>query len=272
MKIVVVGNGFVGKAVVYGFKNNVQVIDPTLGTHTSDVKDADVVFICVPTPMGDSGAVDVSIVAKVLQELEHLGALLVLKSTVPPNFVKEFAEKYEKFVYNPEFLTELNALKDFENPISNVYGGKAVHTSHLATIYEDYSICKPANNYFMTAEEASFVKYSMNSFLSTKVLFFNQLRDIVEAANCDYDVVREAVANDKRIGPSHTMVPGNDGRKGFGSACFSKDVPAFIRYSINMGKEFTSLREVWNSNCYYRTSYGDVLPREAEQHVRFNKI
>lgn len=272
MKICVVGAGFVGKAVVHGFKNDVQVIDPTLGTHTSDVKEADVVFICVPTPMGENGDVDISIVSKVLSELEHLGALLVLKSTVPPNYVKIFARKYEKFVYNPEFLTERNALWDFEHPISNVYGGKSEYTSLLASIYEDYSICKPANTYFMTAEEASFVKYLDNSFLATKVLFMNQFFDSVKASGANYEVITEAICNDKRIGNSHMNVPGHDGRRGFGGACYSKDIPAFIRYAEKVGVDFTLLKEAWNANCEYRNSYSESASREIEQHIIFKKI
>lgn len=272
MKIAVIGAGFVGKAVIYGFKNDVFIADPAVGTSAKDIKEADVVFICVPTPMGEDGSVDISIVKSVLKDLESVDTLLVLKSTVPPNLVAEFAEKYEKFVYNPEFLTERNACWDFENPISNVYGGKLEYTKQLEQIYKEYSICREAKTFHMTAAEASYVKYTMNSFLSTKVLFFNQLYDMVQETGCNFEVIREAVSNDARIGPSHTNVPGNDGRKAFGSACFAKDVPAFVRYSMKIGKEFTVLKEVWNSNCDYRNSYGTLLPREAEQHVVFNKI
>lgn len=275
--VVVCGTGFVGAAVAHGFQNqSVILIDPKLGTHTSDIEllanKPDVIFICVPTPTGENGDVDVSIVSKVLRECNGYDVPMVLKSTVPPNYVKDFARRYEKFVYNPEFLTERNALWDFENPISNVYGGKLEYTQQLEQIYKDYSICKEANTFHMTTEEASFVKYGMNSFLSTKVLFFNQLRDMAEAAGCSYEMIRAAIVNDTRIGSSHTHVPGNDGRKGFGSACFSKDVPAFIHYSFKLDKEFTVLKQAWNANCDYRNSYGDLLPRESEQHVKFNKI
>ena len=267
--------GFVGSAVAHGFRNNnLFLIDPKLGTDISLLKNQPVaaVFICVPTPMGDNGTVDVSIVSNVLKELKNIDTLLVLKSTVPPNFVAKFAEEYEKFVYNPEFLTERNALWDFENPISNVYGGKLEYTKQLEQIFKKHSICKEANTFHMTAAEASFVKYLDNTFLSTKVLFMNQFHDVVKQAGCDYDVIKTAVSNDTRIGSSHMNVPGEYDRKGYGGSCYSKDTPAFIRYSESMGVNFTVLKEAWNSNCDYRNSYSKPLQREIDQHIVFNKI
>jgi len=272
MKIAVVGCGFVGRAVINGFRNVVCAVDPVMGTKISDIKEADVIFICVPTPMGVGGAVDVSIVRSVLQETTHLNALMVLKSTVPPNYVQEFADEYEKFVYNPEFLTEANAFDDFLNPISNVYGGKPEYTALLEKIYKDYSNCTEANTYHMTAVEASFVKYLDNTFLATKVMFMNQFFDVVQKTDANYDVIKTAVINDKRIGSSHMNVPGHDGRKGYGSACYSKDVPAFINYATSVGVKISILREGWNSNCEVRNTYGKCLPREIEQHISFNKI
>lgn len=200
--IVVVGAGFVGKAVIAGFRNVTLAVDPVLGTKLSNIKDKpDVIFICVPTPMGPNGDIDATIVESVLEQCQHFGALMVLKSTVSPNLVKGFSEKYKRFVYNPEFLTERNADWDFTHPISNVFGGDPEDTKLLEHIYATYSYCEPAETFHMTAEEASFVKYSVNSFLTTKVLFFNQLYKMTEAAGVDFEKIRLAVTNDDRIGP-----------------------------------------------------------------------
>lgn len=271
----IVGLGFVGKAVAHGFRNNnLFIADPVIGTSTKDLLDKklDVVFICVSTPMGANGEIDVSNVDQVLFDLSKMSTLLVLKSTVTPKHVEFFSKKYYNFVYNPEFLTERNAFWDFENPISNVYGGERIYTDALEVIYLNCSTCAPANTFHMTAVEASFVKYAMNSYLASKVVFFNQLHDLVDSSGYSFNKIREAVANDPRIGDSHTYVPGFDGRRGCGSACFSKDVPAFIRYSQEQGKELTVLKETWNANCDYRNSYSEPLPREQEQHIRFEKI
>lgn len=273
MNIGIVGLGFVGKAAAHGFQDNyLFLVDPILGTDTSVLKKQkmDAVFICVPTPMGADGSVDVSIVAKVLSELKDVDTLLVLKSTVPPNLVAEFAAEYEKFVYNPEFLTERNALWDFENPISNVYGGKLEYTKQLEQIYKHHSICKEANTFHMSATEASFVKYGMNTFLSTKISFWNQFYDEVEKNGCEYNVIKSAIGNDPRIGSSHMDVPGHDGRRGFGGACFYKDCAAFLKFSGSNG--MSVLREAWNKNVDYRMSYGSLLTREVEQHVNLIKL
>ena len=271
-KIGVVGHGFVGKAVAHGFQNcDLTIADPLLGTSTQDILRANpsVVFICVPTPMGDDGIIDASIVEKVLTELEPLQTLMVLKSTVIPDIVKKLSARFRHFVYNPEFLTERNAEHDFEYPQLHVFGGHQEDTHYLAKIYREYSICNPCPEHHMTAVEASFVKYGINSFLSTKISFWNQYEQLCSANGADYDTVRRAIGEDVRIGASHMMVPGHDGRRGFGSACFSKDVPALIHFS---DKHLSILREAWNVNVDIRNQYSELLEREVAQNISFKKI
>lgn len=275
IRVGVAGLGFVGKAVVHGFSGNeIFVADPKQGTHVKDFldKNLDVVFICCPTPMGTDCSIDVSIVSTVIKELASLTDIpLVLKSTVTPDLVGKFSQLYKNFVYNPEFLTEANAERDFEFPFMQVFGGTRENTDKLEEIYK-YSICKPSPIYHMSAVEASFVKYGLNSFLTTKVVFWNQFYDICATENVDYNTIKTAIGTDVRIGASHMNVPGHDGRRGAGSACFSKDIPAFINFSKGKKLDFSILNEVWNTNCDYRNSYGEVLPREKEQHVSFTKI
>ena len=273
--IAVVGYGFVGKSIAHGFRNcNLVIADPNLGTSTKDLLEFDgifdAIFIAVPTPMGPDGKINSDIVEKVMDELSGLDTILVLKSTVVPDTVEKLAQKYTNFVYNPEFLTEKNALNDFVNPFMHVFGGEYGMSDVLTHIYEAYSECDmTVPMYYMSAKEASFVKYTMNSYLTTKVLFFNQIADLCQKHGANYGTVMSAVGTDSRIGHAHTSVPGHDGRRGAGSACFSKDVPAFIHFSEN---ELSILREVWNSNVDIRNSYGEPLPRELEQHITFNKI
>lgn len=169
VNIGIVGYGFVGKAIAHGFQRcDLTIIDPTLGNSTADLVNSDkkfeAIFVSVPTPMGENGAIDTSIVEKVFQEISGLDTLIVLKSTVVPSVVEKLAQLYPNFVYNPEFLTEKNALRDFEFPFLHVYGGEAWATEKLEKIYVDHSICdRGAEVRRMTAKEASFVKYSINS-------------------------------------------------------------------------------------------------------------
>ena len=274
IKMAVVGHGFVGSAVDYGFPDsncNKTIIDPKYGTKVSDLADdIELAFVCVPTPMGKDASIDASILVTAVNDLlTYTTGMIVIKSTVIPSIVGELA-KNPRIIYNPEFLTEKAANEDFVNPIMHVFGGTSENTEKLEKIYTKYSSCKPCPVYHMTAEEASFVKYGMNSFLASKVLWFNQFHDIIDQHGGNYATIIKAIGTDTRIGSSHTMVPGHDGRKGYGSACFAKDVPAFIKFAESIGKDFTVLKEVAIVNQNIRTSYGEPLPREKEQHVRFD--
>lgn len=275
MKIAVIGSeGFVGRACVHIFKDKAEVIkiDPLLGTSVADLdpNDLDVALICVPTPMGNDGVINASIVEKVIEQLSGFkNTLVVLKSTVLPDIVDRLAQGNPNFIYNPEFLTERNAEHDAEYPIMTVLGGETEAVERMASIYKNFTICKDAPYYFMSPKEASFVKYGINSFLATKVMFWNQFNEQCEKMGADYEVIKTAIGTDVRIGSSHMDVPGHDGRRGTAGACFAKDVPAFIHFS---DKQFSILREAWNVNCDVRNSYGTPLPRELEQHITFNKI
>lgn len=273
-KIAIIGSeGFVGRACCHIFRNaDVIKIDPILGNSITDYTNEhiDVALICVPTPMGKDGKINASIVEQVIDNLScHKETLIVLKSTVLPDIVGRLAEQNKNFIYNPEFLTERNANNDAEYPIMTVLGGEKEAVDRMEHIYKTESTCEAAPYYKMTAKEASFVKYGINSFLFTKVLFWNQFYLQCQHFGADYEAIKQAIGTDLRISPSHMNVPGHDGRMGSAGACFAKDAPAFIQFS---NKEFSVLQEAWNVNCDIRNSYGDVLPREKEQHIEFNRI
>lgn len=274
----VIGYGFVGAAVVAGFinkQNKVVVADPKLSKTTQDVlkEQPDVVFICVPTPMGADGVANTSIVETVVQELHDYTGIVVLKSTVVPTVVQRLEKMHPRFVYNPEFLTEANAVRDFLNPSFHVFGGNGNDTRYLDYLYYNYSNCVPTDNInFVTAVEAALIKYSVNSFMATKVMFMNQLYDLCNSLGADYRSVADAMGDDPRITHSHMMVPGPDGRRAASGPCFGKDIPAIIRESQALGCELTIIKEAWNRNCDIRNSYPERLPREIEQHISFNKI
>jgi len=270
MNIGVIGNGFVGKAVVHGFTkgdNNITISDPLLGTTTKDVMDSnpDVIFICVPTPMGENGFIDASIINTVIKEINGFDGIIVLKSTVTPDIVQNLAETHDRFVYNPEFLTEANALDDFEHATHHVFGGKPEVTKELEAYYNNNSICVPAPKFHMSAPEASFVKYGMNSFLAMKVLFFNQWHDAIKEFGFSYNNVIKGISADPRIGGSHTMVPGPDGKQGYGGACFPKDTAAIS----NLFNSLTMIKETINKNNEYRLRY-ELDDREKAQNVSYN--
>ena len=272
LKIGIVGHGFVGKAVDYGFSNNVKkkLIDPNYNTACKDLLTfaPDVVFICAPTPMGNDGSIDASIVEQCCVEVsEFTNALIVLKSTVTPDIAGRLSDKFKDFVYNPEFLTEKNANEDFVNQFMLVLGGTGHNTEELLDIYNEYSICRPCPVFHMSATEAAFVKYSINTFLSTKVTFFNQLYDIAKGHNANYNAIISAVGSDPRITHSHTTVPGFDNKRGYGGACFPKDTAAFNAFA----KHFSILNESIKINNEYRKNY-ELDEREKEQNVHYKPV
>lgn len=273
LNMAVVGHGFVGKAVSYGFDTkhvDLVAIDPNYGNKVEDLYDAEslnVAFVCVPTPMSDTGRIDDSIVVDVTEKLiRNTGCLVVLKSTVTPEIVARLAEMSPKrFVYNPEFLTEARAKQDFVNAKFNVFGGDLEACATVASMYQNYSKMEDPQNVFVSAVEASFVKYAINTFLSTKVTFFNQLKDLTDKHGANFDNVVGAVKLDDRIGNSHMSVPGPDGRRGFGGACFPKDTNALKYFSEG---QFSLLEKVLDINSGYRLQY-DLDEREKEQNVKF---
>lgn len=272
--IAIVGYGFVGKAVANAFKwVNTTVIDPKEGPSTiSDLKNKDIhcSFVCVPTPMGPDGTIDSTIVENVVEELQiHTNGLIVLKSTVTPDVIERINSS--RFVYNPEFLREASAFDDFIDPDMHIFGTDSdENVEQLTEIYE-YSSCDMIHAPILkvTPVEASLIKYGINTFLASKVLFFNQLKNIVDKYG-DYDTVRSAMVQDPRIGHSHTLVPGPDGRKGYGGSCFSKDTLAFAKFSQRENIPFTVLEEVIRKNQEYRGSYSEPLSREKDQNIRFD--
>jgi len=279
MRVGIIGLGFVGKALLHGLKEEVEVmkIDPRLGTSIVNLKNFNpkIIFICVPTPMSDDGMQDISIVNSVINEinLHNISSLIVLKSTVLPNYIKSIEASVKKFIFNPEFLREKHANEDFINSTLIVFGGDPIDAKELANFYDVYTKCICKDYVYIDSSSASFIKYSINSFLATKVTFFTQLHEIYESSgtNEPWKKFTSALSKDPRIGSSHLDVPGHDGRKGYGGACFPKDTNAFYDYSNTVNKPFTLLKKSIDINNQIRSLYDEVTDREKEQNINFIK-
>jgi nucleotide sugar dehydrogenase len=261
VNIMIIGHGFVGQAVDYAFVDYVKkIVDPKYGTNIDDddLLHYDAIFVCVPTPMGIGGSVDTSILDSVLEQVKHHPTVIV-KSTVTPDVIN----KYD-VIYNPEFLTERSAAEQFVSAKFHILGGDRNSTERVEEIYRLYSLCQHAEFLHMTAQEASFVKYTINSFLATKVTFFNQLYDTVKDTDANFNTIIKAVGMDSRIGISHTRVPGFDGKQGYGGACFPKDTSAFAQYN----NKLTLLEKCIIINNEYRSQY-ELDDREKEQNVKY---
>jgi nucleotide sugar dehydrogenase len=276
-KIGIVGHGFVGKAVDYAFIHSMVekfYVDPKHNTTIDDlvVWQPNMVFICAPTPMGPQGIIDATIVEDaVLKIFHHTSAGVSVKSTVTPDIIQRLVFTADqlgckgRFVYNPEFLTENSAIEQFVNAPFHIFGGTPEAIQGLLWVYSMFSMCRLDNVQQMGAVEAAFTKYAINSFLAMKVTFFNQLYDAAQTMGAQYNHILAGVESDPRIGRSHTKVPGFDGKRGFGGACFPKDVSAFNK----VFKGFTLLDNVVTINNEYRKPY-ELDEREKAQNVIYN--
>lgn len=283
LRMGIVGHGFVGKAVEYGFSHPMIehfLVDPKHDTTIDDLVkwNPHVCFICAPTPQNsDTGFVDASIVEDaVLKLINSTNSLVVIKSTVTPDIIDRLynsieTTNFDRFAYNPEFLTEKSACEDFVNAEFHVFGATAPACDELAQLYDIFSLCKSDKYYRMSGCEASFVKYATNAFLATKLTFFNQLKDLVDGFDCSYNMVTRAMGADDRIGIKHTRVPGPDRKKGFGGACLPKDTMALLKFSESRGdSRFDLLENVLTINNKYRIMY-DIDEREKVNNITFGE-
>ena len=259
LAIGIIGQGFVGSAIFEGLRNFYDVqtydIDNTKcnSTHYSICNNTDIIFVCLPTPMRQSGECDISLVENEVKKIENscfqLGTspIVVIKSTVPPGTTAKINNSSSLSVcFSPEFLTEANSFEDFKKQTRIIVGGPRPATSVVKQMFRkafpEIPIVKTGSN---TAE---MVKYFINCFLATKVIFANEIYDICIKSDIDFDKVTEYALYDTRIGKSHLMVPGPDGDRGFGGHCFPKDLEALIYFAESLGFDPTLLKNVLDNN------------------------
>ena len=260
----IIGQGFVGNAIYQKFKNYFSVLTydldkskRTTETLVEVVKASNVVFVCVPTPMKRSdGSCDISIVHSVLKEINSIDkdVVVVIKSTIPPTTTEKFNNEFKNItiVFNPEFLTEANAVQDFENQSKIILGGPRKGTTLLKQIY---GLVFPSTPIIKTGStHAEMVKYFTNTFLATKVSFANEMYEICNKLDLDYDKVIEYATYDERLGKSHWSVPGPDGDLGFGGHCFPKDLSAILRLAEDLGTTHNVLSATDQTNNKVRTN------------------
>lgn len=238
MKIGIIGQGFVGNAVYQKFKNYYDILTYDLdvlkcnSTFDELERECRIIFICLPTPMNVDGSCNVSILEGVLTELNQKGFHeVVVKSTIPPGTTERWNTQYGdlSIVFNPEFLTERNAVSDYENQNRIILGGPRPTTTKLKQIFS--KVFPNAHIIKTDSTHAEMVKYLTNTFLSVKVSFANEIYQLCNGLGIDYDKVVEYATYDERLGKSHWSVPGPDDDFGFGGHCFPKDLSALIHLS-----------------------------------------
>lgn len=257
MKILVIGYGVVGRAVFSGLSkviigsngHDLDAHDPPAGyTKHFDYDYYDGIVLCLPTPMGEFGDCDDSLVKDYIKEirLNNISIPILLKSTTSIETIEEFKHD-PSLTFNPEFLTEANSTDEFKNQEFAIFGGNQSRMWYETFVNAGIKI---NNVRFTDIVKAAYAKYAINCFLATKTIFFNELR--VMYGDYNFDTLTELISMDPRIGNSHMMVPGPDGKMGFGGMCFPKDTNAFAKSARKMDKPLEVLEAVIQVNMNLR--------------------
>jgi len=237
-------------------------------TFTTDlaaaVKDAQIIFMALPTPPGGDGAADLSYIlgaAKDISKLVTEYKVIVNKSTVPVGTADKvqavFAENTDieiDVVSNPEFLREGVAVEDFMKPDRVVIGTRSERAQKLmAELYGPY-VRQGNPILFMDEKSSELTKYAANSFLATKITFMNEVANLCEVVGADVDAVRRGIGSDERIG-RRFLFPGI----GYGGSCFPKDVQALAKSAEENNYDFQILKAVMHINGKQKTVLVDKL-------------
>ena len=260
MKFIVAGYGFVGSAIGDLLEKNHEVVpvDPRLNNNKIEdhIHNSDGLIIAVSTPEGKDGKCDVSNVWNVLHQIRwpkdyeanfEYRIPTLIKSTIPWTEL-EAMEKYN-ITYYPEFLREATAKEDFISQKYCILGGKDTEFWR-DLLYKSLPLVKPIHT--CTIQEASIVKYMANSFLATKLTFFNELFELCSKTGANYDTVSNLLGLDTRIGTGHTTVPGTDGKYGWGGHCFPKDTQALLNVAKDLDVNLSLLKSAIESNKNHR--------------------
>ena len=229
-KVMIVGHGFVGSAIASLFSDEEKVIvDPKFTDNKiSDNPGVpfDAVFVSVDTPKAEG----FKLLDSILQELDYNmveGTPVCCKSTATPEFYYNVSQKYKniKIVHSPEYLNKTNPIKMFQGQKFFIIGGDQHAAMTVGHIFKS-RLNHVKNIRYTDIRTAAMVKYSENAFLAMRVTFFNEIYKMHKAQGCEstYEEFAEMVGLDERIGQSHSRVPGSDGKFGWDSHCFNKDL------------------------------------------------
>lgn len=217
------------------------------------IRDAEIIFLALPTPPGEDGSADLKYILGVAKDLGELMTdykVIVDKSTVPVGTAEKVYAAISKtyvgdfdVVSNPEFLREGVAVEDFMKPDRVVIGASSERARKV--MGELYAPFVRSGNpvIYMDVRSAELTKYAANSFLATKISFMNEVAQLCERLGADVDMVRRGIGSDDRIG-KRFLFPGI----GYGGSCFPKDVQALVKSSSEVGYDFQILNAVMDVN------------------------
>lgn len=221
---------------------------------TEGIKDAEIIFLALPTPPGADGSADLKYILKVADDLSKLITdykVIVDKSTVPvgtadkvhARLAANLDESLFDVVSNPEFLREGVAVDDFMKPERVVIGTSSDRAKKVMEELYNPFVRQGNPVIFMDEKSAEMTKYAANSFLATKITFMNEVANLCEQVGANVDMVRKGIGSDSRIG-KRFLFPG----VGYGGSCFPKDVQALAKTAEENNYDFRILKSVMDVN------------------------
>jgi UDPglucose 6-dehydrogenase len=222
------------------------------------IKDAEIIFLALPTPPGADGSADLKYILAVADDLGKLLTdykVIVDKSTVPVGTAEKVTAVIAKnarvpfdVVSNPEFLREGFAVEDFMKPDRVVIGSSSERAQKIMEqLYKPF-VRQGNPILFMDEKSAELTKYAANAFLATKITFMNEIANFCEIVGADVDKVRIGIGSDERIG-RRFLFPGI----GYGGSCFPKDVQALVNSGNEQAYSFEILKAVMKVNESQKT-------------------
>lgn len=262
MKIGIVGIGVVGGAVLYGMEklgHEVKVHDIRMDTSLGDLRDCEIVYVCVPTPEREDGSCDTGIVESVVEGLvktHSYKGVIAIKSTVVPGTTHEISKRLglseaygqrPTICFVPEFLRERHAISDFtENHDVCVIGSESAWGYHL--IRESHGHY-PQEFVRMTPTEAELSKYFSNVFNAMRVIFANGFYEVCKSLGADYTKIKNAVV--KRPTMKNIYLDCNEKFRGYAGVCLPKDTAAFAKLAEDLGIDAQIFRTIVSDNDLY---------------------
>jgi UDPglucose 6-dehydrogenase len=253
-----IGQGFIGKNYADDFeRRNHNIIRYDVDTYKDNkekIKDCDIVLIAVPTPTTPDGF-NFDIIQDVLG-LIGKGKIAVIKSTIKVGTARKLQELYPDItvMHSPEFLTEKTAARDAKHPDRNIIGITDPADKKLYEQAELVLSVLPRAPYGLVTkvENAEMIKYGGNCWFYVKVVFMNMFYDLIQKHDLDFEHIKEGMAHDLRIGPTHLDVVHQGGR-GAGGHCFIKDFEALIEMfkDVEMDDQLEILENIRNLNIQY---------------------
>lgn len=238
------------------------------------IKDAEIIFLALPTPPGEDGSADLSYVLNVASQLSHLikdYKVIVDKSTVPVGtaekvhalLAQNLSTDLFDVVSNPEFLREGVAVDDFMKPDRVVIGTNSERARKLMSKLYTPFVRQGNPIIFMDERSAEMTKYTANSYLATRISFMNEIANLCEKVGADVDMVRKGISSDFRIG-KHFLYAG----LGYGGSCFPKDVQALAKIANDEDYEFRILQAVMQVNELQRQLFLKKILRYYNNEVK----